>query len=350
MKINYDDKRIDYMGRIDTREDGTHFYFAASCAVVHFNGTEISVEICSNTIWGSNSLGYIIDGRIGKVPLNPSNDGKFVTYQLANALEPYKEHKLTIYKRHDSCQALVLKSISTDGMILPFKNEEGLKLEFYGDSVTSGACTEAEGFEGRCDPPSADNAYDNAWYSYSVQTAEILGARVHNVAQGGIAVFDGTGYFHAPGTIGMESVYDKMCYFPEAGEITKWNFSRYKPDIVVFALGQNDKHNDATNLDDIDIYDPNTVRKWVAGYKKIVRSVNSHYGAGTKYIFLLTLIVHCSAWDQAVETLVDELKSEGLNAYHLILKCGGISTPGHPRKSEQRKMAEELSAFIKCII
>lgn len=89
------------------------------------------------------------------------------------------------------------------------------KIECYGDSVSAGAVCEAVDFVASCDPEDHQGVYDNAWHSYAMITARNLGAQIHNIAQGGIAIFDNTGYYHAPNYIGMESVYNKLCYFPE---------------------------------------------------------------------------------------------------------------------------------------
>ena len=36
-------------------------------------------------------------------------------------------------------------------------------------------------------------------------TARMLNAQIHDIAQGGIALLDGQGWFHEPDQIGMES-------------------------------------------------------------------------------------------------------------------------------------------------
>lgn len=350
MDIRFDDNRIAYTGRIDMKEDGAYFYFASSQAEIRFKGTEVSVTVNNTTAWATICLGYVIDGRMGKVPMPRSNDGKDVVYQLANSLEPDKEHSLIIYKRMAAQHAFALKGISVDGEVLDAPVLPELKLEFYGDSVSAGEVTEAEDFAGRSDPASHDGIYDNSWFSYTWQTARMLNARFHNIAQGGIAVFNDTGYFHAPKMIGMEDTYNKMCYFPEGGKLSEWDFSRYTPDVVVFALGQNDKHNGITDKDDIDIYDNATRVHWKEGYKNIVKSVHGHYGEKTKYIFITTLLMHDPEWDKAIDEMTAELKAEGLDAYHYMFKRNGAATPGHPRTSEHTEMAEELSAFIKTIL
>ena len=40
----------------------------------------------------------------------------------------------------------------------------------------------------------------------------------------------------------VESCYDKLEYNPDLGEVKKWDFSRYTPQVVVVAIGQNDNH------------------------------------------------------------------------------------------------------------
>ncbi|MGN0667241.1 MAG: electron transporter RnfD [Huintestinicola sp.] len=350
MKISFNDERINYMGRIGMYDDGARFYYAASTAEVMFTGTKISVEINNKTVWGTLCLGYIIDGRLGKAPLPRSNDGQNVVYTLAESLEQDKIHRLVIFKRHAANHMFILKSIETDGEILEAPERPALRLEVYGDSVSAGEVSEAVEFTGRCDPSSHDSIYDNPFYSYTWQTARLLNAELHDIAQGGIAVFDDTGYFHWPKMIGMESVYDKECYFPEGGDITPWDFSRYTPHIVIFALGQNDKHNGITEEDDIDIHDPEYRLKWKNGYKDIVRNVHSHYPSDTKYIFITTLLMHDEEWDNAIGEISDELNAEGMNTYHLLFSRNGAATPGHPRIPEHAEMAGELTAFINHIM
>ncbi|MBQ7784014.1 MAG: electron transporter RnfD [Oscillospiraceae bacterium] len=350
MEIKSNDSRISYGGRIDIQDNGAHFYYASSYAQVRFKGTEISAVINNSTAWGSLSLGYIIDGRMGKLVLPVRNDNCSMIYTVANSLEPDKEHTLLLYKRHAANHSFVLESFSTDGEFLSAPEKPSLKLEFYGDSVSAGEVIEAVDFVGRSDPPSHEAVYDNSYLSYTWQTARSLGADIHNIAQGGIAVLNDTGYFHAPKMIGMEDVYDKMCYFPEGGELTQWDFSRYIPDAVVFALGQNDAHNGITDSNDIDIADPAYREKWKTAYKDILKSIHSHYRKDTKYIFITTLLMHDPEWDKAIDEIVNELKAEGIDAYHMMFKRNGAATPGHPRLPEHTEMAEELSEFIRSIL
>lgn len=347
MIYKMNDKNIEYMGRIDKSNPlSPVFVYAGSQLKIRFTGSEVSIKIKPHTVWGNTSLGYVIDGRMGKIPFMQLENDKETELKIVSNLED-KIHELIIYKRLSANYYYEISEINiTGGEMTAIKKNYDMKLEFYGDSVTAGEVTEAFDFVGRCDPENHGSSYDNSYYSYAFITARNLNAEINAVAQGGIGVFDGTGYFHAPDYIGMESVYDKLGYFPEY-KISDWDFDEYTPDIVVLALGQNDKHNGKTDSDDIDINDEKTRQHWKDGYKKIVRSLYEHYGEKTKFIFTTTVLMHDKAWDDAIEEIVCELNAENIKSYHNMFTRNGAATPGHPRKAEQEEMAAQLTAFIR---
>ena len=63
---------------------------------------------------------------------------------------------------------------------------------------------------------------------------------------------DGTGWFHAPDYVGMESAWDKIHYNPVFGKQTDWSFEEYTPQVVIIAIGQNDNHPDDYMKEDYD--------------------------------------------------------------------------------------------------
>lgn len=349
MKINHDDGRIRYTGRVAQTEDGTHFYWPGSFAQVRFTGTTLRCSFTPKLVWGTVCLGLIVDGRLSRVPLSPAMDGKVTEVPLGEWLESGKEHTVTLFKQLDCSYSYVLHGFETDGEFLEAAPREALRLEFYGDSVTAGACVEAVDYVGRTDPSGNDACYDNAWWSYAWQTARLLGAECHLTAQGGIAVLPHTGYFHYPTQIAMDETWDRLCYFPEAGEFTKWDFGRFIPHAVVFALGQNDQHNALTEENDLKCEGEHRAL-WKAAYGKIARGVMGHYPAGTPLVFITTLIRHDKAWDDAIAEITAELKAEGLNAHQYLFRRNGDGTDGHPRIPEQTEMAEELAAFLKTLL
>ena len=341
--IPSDDKQLSYMGRIDFADvKAPMFYYPDSMVTVRFKGTYIKAKIRNRRIYNTQEVGAVIDGRQQKYTF--CEDGAWqgeYTITLAQGLEN-AEHEVIFFKRQDASHYFAFLGFETDGEILPAKPQPQRRIECYGDSVSAGAVVEAVANVGALDPENNDGIYDNAWYSYSMITARNLGAQLHNVAQGGIAIFDDTGYFHAPNCVGMESVYDKLCYIPEGG-CTQWDFSRYTPQVVLFAVGQNDQHNEGRP--DSDITQPEYRKKWKEGYKSIINSLRSHYPKAV-FILLLTVLCHDGQWDKAVEEIKNELGGEESGVYHFMFKRTGKATPGHPRIPEQYEMAEELTAFI----
>ncbi|MGN0603709.1 MAG: electron transporter RnfD [Oscillospiraceae bacterium] len=344
-KIMPSDKRISYTGRIDfSNADAPTLFYAGSCAAFRFKGTYLAVKLNSVIYWGELSLGAVIDGKQQSVRLYPENNGKDIEVTISDCLED-TVHEVVIYKQHAANQLLTFKGFVIDGELLEPAQKPKLKIEAYGDSVCAGEVIEAADYVGKCDPENHNSRYDNVWNSFVMQTARNLGAELHNICQGGIAIFDGTGYFHHPDYIGLESVYDKLCYFPEGG-ISQWDFSRYIPDIVIIAVGQNDKHNGRTDSDDINISDPDYRKLWKTAYIKMVRDLDKKYSS-PKFVLTTTVLMHDAEWDNAIEEIKNELNEMGIKAYHNLFSRNGAATPGHPRLAEHNEMAEELTAFIK---
>lgn len=345
--IKMSDKRISYSGRINfDDENAPVFYYAGSSASFRFKGTALTVKINAVIYWGELSLGAVVDGKQCSVKLSAENNGKDIDVVIAENLEN-TEHNVTIYKQHAANQLLTLKGIEIDGEMLDASEKPKLKMEVYGDSVCAGEVIEAADYVGKCDPENHNSRYDNVWNSFVMQTARNIGAEIHNICQGGIALFDGTGYFHHPDYIGLESVYDKLCYFPEGG-LSQWDFSRYTPDIVVIAIGQNDKHNGRTDSDDINISDPDYRKVWKTAYIKMVRDLDKKYSS-PKFVLTTTILMHDADWDNAIEEIKNELNEMGIKAYHNLFTRNGAATPGHPRLAEHNEMAGELTKFIENI-
>lgn len=70
----------------------------------------------------------------------------------------------------------------------------------------------------------------------------MLNAELHDIAQGGIPLLNGTGWVAPPVYPGMEFMWDKVHYHPQLGRVTNWDFSLYRPHLVIVAIGQNDSN------------------------------------------------------------------------------------------------------------
>ncbi len=345
--IKPSDKNLYYMGRIDfSNPDRVKFFYSGSLVKINFKGTGLKAKILNRKFYNIMELGVICDGFESKVTFDKNDEE--ITLCLAQNLEN-TAHSVTFFKRQDATHYFEFLGFEIDGenaQILPPSPKPSRRIEVFGDSVSAGAVCEATDFTGKCDPDGHDGIYDNSWHSYISITARNLGAELHNNAQGGIALFDGSGYYHAPDFIGVESTYDKLCYFPEGG-VSPWDFSRYDPHIVVFAFGQNDNHHDG--YEDFEISDPEYRARWKKRYKEVLLDIKSRYENPT-FILITTVLMHDPDRDVAIEEIKNELIGDGLmpkdKLYHFMFTRNGKATPGHPRIAEQCEMAEELTAFI----
>lgn len=344
MTIRPDDKRLSYEGRVKISPECAVMYYPASSVTMRVRAKKVSFTLNERRYWGTLSLGLIVDGELRKpFSLDKENVGKDTVY--STELDG-GEHTVTIYKMHAGNHILTFKDFDLDGELLDPPEKPKLKLEVFGDSVCAGEVTMAVDYVGKSDPENHDSIYDNSYYSFVMMTARMLNAQIHNNSQGGIALFDGTGYFNLPETVGMETTFDKECYIKDAG-YTNWDFTRYTPDVVIIAIGQNDNHEEGKP--DRDINDPAVRTAWKTRYKEMVETLHSHYYTA-KYVLTTTLLMHDKAWDECIEELKNELRAEGIPTYHNVFTRNGAATPGHPRIPEDEEMARELSGFIRGIL
>lgn len=285
----------------------------------------------------SNTLGAIVDGVQKRFDLQ--NEGRTVIRLLDDGENG--EHDIMVFKRADSCHELILEELelSEGGCLLPAPEKPKRRIEVYGDSVSAGEVSEAVHCIGREDPEH-NGEFSNSWYSYAWMTARKLNAEIHDIAQGGIALLDGTGWFLEPEAVGMESVWDKVHYNPVLGRQTKWDFSQYTPQVVIVAIGQNDSH----PLDYMkENPDGDRARHWRQRYGLFLRRLRLQYPKA-HIVCCTTLLEHDPAWDRAIGQVCGELADEKVTQY--LFRRNGKGTPGHLRIPEAEEMAEELAAYL----
>ncbi len=206
--------------------------------------------------------------------------------------------------------------------------------------ASAGEAAEAVEYTG-CEDPKHNGEYSNSWYSYAWMTARKLNAEIHDIAQGGIALMDGTGWFHAPDYIGMETAWDKIRYNPELGKTLDWDFGKYDPQLIIVAIGQNDSNPEDYMKED---FHGEKAVKWRRHYKGFLNQLRTIYPSAY-IVCCTTLLRHDKAWDQAIGQAVEELQDERITQY--LFGRNGDGTPGHLRIAEAEEMADELAAYIE---
>ena len=174
-------------------------------------------------------------------------------------------------------------------------------------------------------------------------TARKLNAQIHDIAQGGVSLLDDTGWFAGPVCKGMFSMYDKIEYHPDLGVQKRWDFSKYTPDVVVVAIGQNDAHPENFMAEE---YNGEKAVYWRMAYKDFIGKLRVRYPEA--HILLATTILnHDAAWDKAIDEVCEKLRETDDRIHHFLYTNNGCGTHGHIRISEAEKMADELATFIE---
>ena len=338
MKVALDNQKLQYSGRIDDSDPKRpQFIFPATSLGFRFFGRTATLKVQNKRVYWKNYVGAIVDGEQKTFELK---DEGMTELLLVDGEE--REHEVLFFKRMDSCHELILEelTLSEGSQLLEMPQKPKRKIEVYGDSVSAGEVSEAEEYRGQVDPEH-NGEYSNSWYSYGWITARKLNAQIHDIAQGGIALLDGTGWFCDPEFLGMESVWDKVHYNPEISPMTTWDFSRYTPDVVIVAIGQNDNHPEDYMKEDMEC---EKAIRWRTHYKRWIESIRKTY---PKAVILLTttILCHDKNWDRSIERICEELKDDKI--FHFLYSKNGCGTPGHIRGSEAEEMAQELSQYIE---
>lgn len=340
-RVKPGDPALRYTGRIDdSNPDAPVFVYPCSSVEIRFSGTGICLDVTNLHSFYENSVGVLIDGIQKKIIL--PEKGRAVI-PLAENL-PQGEHTLMLFKRMDGCHYFIFHGflLPEDAALCALPEKPRRRMEFYGDSVTAGEVSELVDHCGMADPPH-NGEYSNSFYSYAWYTARKLNAQLHDVAQGGIALLTGTGYYCAPQLIGMEQMYDKIQCNPYIAPTEPWDFSRYTPHVVVVAIGQNDSHPE--DIMETGIDNPKA-ENWMEHYAAFLLRLREIYPRAV-IILTTTILNHNANWDAAIDAVCRNLRDGSM--HHFLYSNNGCGTPGHIRRPEAEKMAAELSSFIESL-
>ena len=333
------DPMLRYTGRIDMADSANPFFVCVCSSVqLRVTGRTLRVSLTNHRSFYENRLGVIVNGEQHAVLLD---DGEQVI-DLSDKLTA-EVNDVLLFKRQDCCHAFTLHglAVDADAGLLPLPERPARRIEVYGDSVSAGSVSEAEFACGQTDPEGHNGRYCNSYWSYAWQAARLMDAELHDVAVGGMALLDGTGYFNGPNYIGMLSSWDKINYYPSLAPITDWDFTRWTPHVVVVAIGQND-HNPVNIM--AEDYNSAASVHWRSEYRRFLGLIREKYPCA-HIVCTTTILGHDPAWDRAIDECV-KATADG-RIHHFLYTNNGCGTPGHIRGSEAAVMARELTGFIE---
>lgn len=339
MRIGADNDKIRYTGRIDWSVPGKPVWiFPCTSSEFIFTGNVLKIFVRNKNEYWQNYLGCLLDNVQSCYYLKKNGEIKI---EIKVPENDTGIHHVLFFKRQDSCHEMTILGyeIGDGEKLLELPEKASRRIEVYGDSVSAGEVSEAVDFVGKEDPEH-EGGYSNSYYSYGWILARKLGAQIHDIAQGGIALMDGEGWYHEPEQIGMETVWSKVHYNTRLGGMTEWNFEEYRPQIVIVAVGQNDCHPTDYMKED---YCQKKSRKWREHYLTFLSELREKYPEAN-IICCTTLLNHDASWDDAIAQVVKNLGDKKITQYKF--RRNGEGTPGHLRIPEAYEMAEELEKYI----
>lgn len=328
--IRFDDQRITYSGRTSYKPDAAELSWPGASVKINFTGTGIGAMLKDQDT--SNYYNVILDGKVIN-KIHPDTSRK--NYVLAENLSAGK-HTLELFKRTEWDKGktwfygfMPIKEAS----LLPASKPQKRKIEFYGNSITCGYATEDK----RDD--SSIGYFENNYVSYAAITARHFDAQYSCIAKSGIGVL--LSWF----PLIMPEMYDRL---DATDSTSKWDFTKYTPDLVVINLFQNDawltqrpdfpefKHRFGTTAPSAETI--------ILAYKNLVQNIRSKYPKAQIICALgsMDATQKGSPWPGYVEKAVAQLNDRKIYTHFFPYK----NTPGHPKVAEQQTMADDLIAFI----
>lgn len=227
VEVAPDDGRLQYTGRIDfSRPAAPVLSWPGTAIAASFSGTELAIDLDDQH--GRNYFNVFIDGE-QKAPLVLQAEKGARRYLVAQGLAP-GAHSFLLTKRTEGEEgATVFRglALADGGALLAPPPRPKHRIEFFGDSITSGMGNEAP-FNGRDDIGADKNSY----MSYALIAARQLGAEAHVTSQSGIGLMISWFPFTMP------DFYDQLSAVGDND--SRWDFSRWTPEVVVINLLQND--------------------------------------------------------------------------------------------------------------
>jgi len=327
------DTNIQYVGRICfDNPQRPRFTFPGTQINARFTGTSLR-------LWCKPKSGYFMAQIDGGEPFKVAMTGeRDSVVTLATAL-PQGDHTVRLmyiiegYDLKPDFRGLVLDA---DARLLPPPSLPERTIEFVGNSITCGYGNEAT-------QPSEHFEYatENHYYSYAQLTSRALGACAHVVARSGIGVYRSYGGPRegTPDNV-MTTEYEYTNLYDRS---ERWDFSRFRPQVVCVNLGTNDL---STNN-----YD---ARRLQAAYKSFLAQVRSH-NPQAKIVMLCGSMLGGKELDiarRALDAVVDEARRGGDAAvyrYNFTPIDGtlGYGADWHPSLWQHQLMAAELTAYLR---
>jgi lysophospholipase L1-like esterase len=315
--------QVRYIGRFtDGKDGGPCCSWSASTVELRFAGTAINARLDEK---GTSDLyEVVVDGKdMGPLALK---NGPHL-YRLYTATLP-GAHTVQLVKRTEPfCGITRFEGfqLSGNGRLLTLPARPHRRIEVVGDSISCGY-----GNEGKNEHEHFTPATENAYQTYGAIASREVGAEYVCLAWSGRKMWpDDT----------MPEIYDRT--LPTETSST-WDFSHWKPDVVVITLGTNDFGRVAPDR-----------KGWIAGYQAFVSRVRANYPHAAIYCATSPMMggKEYSTHKEYLEQIVqDEHRSGDKNVRMLLFTtqdaANGLGSDWHPSVKTHEIMAATLVSAL----
>lgn len=226
-------------GRTNGDRNPLVLYWTASGIEMCVKASEVWVEVESTYNLYEPWVSVTVNGAFISRQMLPK--GRYYIPLIRN-MNPDEEKTIRFYKDVQAMSAddehgLKLYSILLDGVFVELP-EKSCKLEFVGDSITSG-----EGVIGAKKEQDWISMFFDSVHDYATLTANALDADYHVISQSGWGVL--TGWDNNPGCA-LPDYYGQLCGLAfgngnhQRGADMPYDFSRWSADVIIVNLGTND--------------------------------------------------------------------------------------------------------------
>jgi hypothetical protein len=326
------DPKLQYSGRIDfTQPAAPVISWPETSIGGFFSGSSLALRLDDHD--GKNFFNVFIDGdEAHPVVLQAEQGAK--TYPVADHLGP-GVHRFLVTKRTEGAEGLSVflgLALADDGKLFDSPPAPSRRIEFFGDSITSGM-----GDESPDTGPDGNLRDKNSHMSYAAITARALDAEIHMTSQSGIGMMMSWFPFTMP------DFYDQLSAVGDND--THWDFTRWTPDVVVINLFQND--NWLIGRDHKLQPEPDDAAR-VKAYRDFVARIRQLYPKAYIVCALGSMDATRpgSPWPGYIRSAVDELHAGGdARIDTIFFPYTGYGQ--HPRIKHHEANAAQLTAFIR---
>ncbi len=313
--VAHDDPALTYIGRIPVDADSADLIWPGSQLV--FEATAPIVELTLFDADGLNQIAVVIDGA-DPIVVPPARGERVV--RLAEALSD-GPHRVEVHKRTEALEG----PLEVRGLRLPEGGRvaavpaPALRLEFYGDSITSGYSVDCA-----CDD--GDPAHKNHYDTYAARTTRALGGAHHSLSISGVGLIRSWWFPN------MQEYWDDVALEDDA-----WDFADWPADVVIVNLGQNDHWLGAG---------PDLAPAYVA-FGEQLRSV--HPDAAIFFVIgSMDAASMASVVPDQLQAAVDTLRARGDTDVHAHVFP--YVPGGHPVSAVHAQLADELTEVLRATL